>query len=804
MKIKIFLFLSLSIVMAFRMADTDLDTLVAKLQAYIQKNPTEKVFLHTDKPFYATGDTIWVKAYLVDGMFHQADSVSKPLYIRLTDADGKLVEKQVIKVENGYGYGNIALKDSMPEGNYQLLAYTNFMQNVGAEYFFKKQFAVYHPNKGDVSDQAQRKGLDLQFFPEGGYYVEGLRGRLAFKAIDAYGKGAEVRGNVYEVGDPDPVAELKAEHLGMGSVYLFPKAGKEYVAKVSHKGQNYEVKLPKAREKGIVMNVGNLAADNIKVTLSHNYPTEQISTTPHYLVIHARGIVRFATELPRSMDKSFYIQRSKIGEEGVLSMTVFDKDQKPIIERLVFNNLNKHLNIKINTDKPEYAPREAVKMNIEVNDAQGKPIAGHFSLAVTSLEQVADDALYTDHLQSYLLMSSDLRGTIEKPAYYFDEKNENRTQALDNLLLTQGWRKFVWENVLNNTPKPITYAFEQGLSIEGKVSGGNTKAMANTLLNFIVEAEGAKALANAKTNENAEFSIKNADFYGTAKVTMKTKQKGDVPILIQGMGLHEINSLPIGYTTRASKEEMANFLTKIGVRSKVSQALYANKATEANPNPSNNTDKKAKQEVDARRIVYGTPDFTLNITDQMTDGTNDFATLIRGRLPGATVNPEGMIMVRGLTSLTMETGPLMLLDGVPVDMSAIRSIQPKQIEAIDLLKSSAAVYGTRGAGGAINVLLRRGVKIDESFAEDGSKGFVKGYAYVREFYVPRYEATRKANALPDFRSTIYWNPAITTDATGKASVTFWNSDEHTTVKANLQGLNPKGGIGVATATYSVK
>ena len=806
MKNKHFLYLFLLFVLgtAFTLTDDEpMKKFYDRFQGYLRERPTEKVFLHTDKPYYAAGDTLWLKAYLVDGIVHQADSISRPLYIRLTDEDGKLIEKKIIRLENGYGFGNFALTDSLAEGNYQITAFTNWMRNQPEEYFFRKNFSVFSPSITKKKEEVEAPVLaDLQFFPEGGYWIQGIRAKVGFKATDQNGKGINIQGGIYEAGSNEPTLQFKTETLGMGSVFMIPKAGKKYVAKVEIDGKSKSFELPETRSEGVTMTIGNLLPDNIKIQLANNFSADRLATETYYLVAHIRGIVRFINQVPATLDKTFYIPRSKIQEAGVLTFTLFDKNFNPVAERLAFNNIDKQtLKVSITADKAEYSPRELVKLDVSVTDAQDKPVSGSFSMAATSGNQILDANLFTDNILSSFLLTSDLRGTIEQPAIYFDKSNDNAALQLDNLMLTQGWRRFAWKDLAST--ETSQNGFERGLNIKGRLQGAK-KLSAKSNVSLILEGSGGNSFLNTGVNPEGEFMVQNVDFEGTARLGLKGidgKAPGTAQLLLQGLSVVTPRLTKIPFMPyQLSRAELNNFLTKAATKSQVNDALNAN-LEKKEQNKSKKEEKSDKNKTDVRRAVYGTPDFTLEVTETMVNGIASIPELIRGRLPGVVVGSSGDILIRGVGSLNGSNEPLKMIDGIPADWGGLNL---NDVEAIDLLKgASTSLFGSRGANGVLNLLTKRTKQITND-GDEGKNGYIKGFAVVKEFYVPRYTTPKRANALPDFRSTIYWNPYITVGESGKTSLSFYNSDEKTTIKVNLQGMNPKGGIGVGAVQYLVK
>ncbi|MFN8357314.1 MAG: TonB-dependent receptor plug domain-containing protein [Spirosomataceae bacterium] len=778
-----------------------IEAFLTRFHTFMVSNPTEKVYLHTDKPYYAAGDTIWIKGYVVDGILHRADSVSRAVYIKLADEKGRLVANKIMRAQFGLGQQLIVLPDSMPQGNYQLVAFTNWMRNQPSDYFFQKVIPIFQPaQKERLSPNSG--GLDLQFFPEGGSLVNELVSKVGFKAVNQQGNGVDIEGVIEEIGT-GVVTEFKSEHLGIGAFNHYPKPGKQYVAKVKYMGKELVYALPSAKEEGVVISIGNLLADNIKVSFAAHLSPEKLAAETFNLVAHVRGQVRYIAEIPKDVNRTFYVPRNKIPDEGIVHFTLFDKNLNPVAERLVFNKVaNQRLNIKIEPNKVEYSPREQVSVQLTATNSKGLPVQGSFSLAAVSESQIPDENLFTEHIVSYLLMSSDLRGTIEQPAYYFDSDNPAAPRHLDLLMMTQGWRRFVWSDVAQNKVPAINYAIEQGLTVSGRINNLRKKKDENPKATLLLNANNLPYVLDAPTNDEGEFSVSNVDFSGLATVSLKNLSKGSVSpansILLQAIRPpeHEFKQIPLSLHT-IEQTKIQNYLTKIVTQRQLKSALASTRPVVEES--TTNKEKKKEEPADPRRNIYGTPDFTLKLTEAITDGAPNLMQIIAGRLPGVTVS-GGQILIRGVSSFVGGTDPLFLVDGVQIDMGALSSIPPKQVEAIDVLKgSSASALGTRGANGVIAILTKRTtITQDPSLASNQ----VKGFEVVREFYSPRYDTNKRA-ILPDNRSTLYWAPMVQTDANGKATVSFWNSDERTTVRVVVEGMSPQGWLGTGQQTYVV-
>ncbi|MES2517739.1 MAG: TonB-dependent receptor plug domain-containing protein, partial [Bacteroidota bacterium] len=202
----------------------------------------------------------------------------------------------------------------------------------------------------------------------------------------------------------------------------------------------------------------------------------------------------------------------------------------------------------------------------------------------------------------------------------------------------------------------------------------------------------------------------------------------------------------------------------------------------------------------------------IQVNQQLCAGATNVFQMIQGRVAGVQVSPNGQgsysVLIRGITSMTGSNEPLYLLDGMAVDADALSSITPCDVDKIDILKGAeAAIFGSRGSTGVISILTKRGGG-NYDYSKDPVMGISLqkrlGYAVAREFYAPKYDVAIPDHARPDFRSTLHWQPNIRTDATGKASITYWNTDASSDIRIIVEGVSTQGNVGVARAEYGVK
>ena len=448
------------------------DDFVARILAYFEAYqvhfPQEKVYLHIDRPQYLSGDTLWLKAYCVEATGHQTDSSQKVLYVELIDINAhKIIDTHILKVLDGWSADNFVLSDSLKTGQYQLRAYTNWMRNFPEEFFFHQNISITnHADKTKPNPHLPTSTIQIQFFPEGGNLITNLPNRIAFKATNVYGQSVDIKGFILD-NNQDTLQAIRSEHLGLGVFMLKPQIGKTYTAVVHYQEETQTFELPLAQSEGFVMMVNN-QPDKVKVFVYHQEPIPQ--TGKLLLLAQQRGKVCYVAESSMA-DASFSVNIpiQKFSDDGIVHFTLFTENNVPVCERIVYVNLHKLLKINILADKAQYKPREKVTLQCQVSNTDGIPQEGNFSITVTDAQQMPEKA-FTQDIRSYLLFSSDIQGFIENPAYYFDESNAQVTHHLDLLLMTQGWRRFVWKQVLADSLPTPAYTPEYALTLAGSFS----------------------------------------------------------------------------------------------------------------------------------------------------------------------------------------------------------------------------------------------------------------------------------------------------------------------------------------------
>ena len=424
-----------------------LTQLVNKFDRYRSVALQEKLFVHTDRSFYIAGETLWFKVYCVDGSFHKPLDVSKVAYVEVIDKDNKAVLQAKISLKGGTGNGALFLPASLNSGRYLLRAYTQWMRNFHPDYYFQQPITLVNTfTKLSLKPVVNKPEYDVQFFPEGGNLVSGLKSKVAFRVVDKNGKGVDFRGAIVDENN-DTIAHFQPLKLGIGNFFFTPLSNHHYTAILQDsKNNRITGAFPAVQPAGYVIQVSDTTANRIKVTVTSQFLNAPLPKPFVYFLAHTRQVIALAeTRFLQQGKTSFLIDKNALGE-GISHFTIFNDGMVPVCERLYFKQPENTLKINIQSDQPRYSVREKIQLSFFTSTSEGKPEEADLSLSVFRADSL--DSVEPTDIVASLLLTSDLRGTIESPQSYVDGAGGAADkEAIDNLMLTHGWSRFRWEDI---------------------------------------------------------------------------------------------------------------------------------------------------------------------------------------------------------------------------------------------------------------------------------------------------------------------------------------------------------------------
>ena len=768
--------------------DVFIQELEKNISNYNSYKPVEKVYLHTDKDIITGNENLWFSAYATLGTKHHYSFASKVLHVDFINPEGKIIKNQTIPLEEGRGKGSIKIPKNIVSGEYKLRAYTKWMRNKDASFYFSKTIKVV--NKDSKNSTQNNTYFDLQFFPEGGTIIEGLVGRIAFKAIGKDGLGKDVRGKIVDSNNKF-ITNFKSIENGAGVFNFSPKSSETYTAITNN---NVKFKLPKSEKSGYNMLVSNINLRNIKIKVQ---ATEDLRGKKFYVIghIHNEKYYQGKFEFGGKLLVNFEIPKSKL-PTGVFKLTLFNEQGIPMAERAIFNNSQNELNISTKIDKSK-TTEDKIKVDIQVSNNNNWPVSTAISLAVTDADKFARKENSTNIL-TQLYLESDLKGHIENPALFFNDAKRATRFRLELVMLTHGWRKINWQKINDDSYiKQNKFQFEQGLKISG-IASKNGKILANKKIKMVAINDNEYATYIGMTNDKGEFTIDNFNNVGDTKINLNQ-------IMDNG------KSIEIDVTINPKKSSQNLSTTYRRFLNKVSENdLKYSKLTTLNLiNDSLFKDRTLLNEVKIKNNKkYEKKDVT-NFDSDNNSGYNMVAdhtiypknTIGGEHMLDVLADVPGLEYIQNRIHIRRNPKPaLWIIDGMEM-LDLPYNYDFGNIEKIEILKSviSTAIYGPRGANGVV-IFKTKTAKLNDSKINFTPKMNINGHTKYTEFYNPKFDAVKKEKPYIEYKTTLFWNPFLITDKDGKVSIYINKPKDVKNIQIAIEGLSKYGVPGVLLKT----
>ncbi|MBF9235858.1 hypothetical protein I2I05_00470 [Hymenobacter sp. BT683] len=774
-------------------AQADASTDIArKLAEYEQRGPHEKIFLHHDRPVYLSGETMWFKLYAVEGTYCSPLRLSSVAYVEIINAEQQPVLQGKIELKNATGQGSFLLPTSMPAGRYTVRAYTSWMQNAGPEAYFHTSVTVINTLTSSGAGTKDSSTYDAQFYPEGGNLVQGLPGKVAFKVTDKAGKGIAATGKVLNQSGA-VVATFQTQQLGMGTFNLTPTvAGQGAYTAVVTLGKNQVLRrlLPQTQDHGYVLRLEDTGADQLTV----NVIATTMSPETVFLLAHSRQHPAVALQAQLVNGQAAFIVNKTQLLEGVSHFTLFNSARRPLCERLYFQAPKRQLAITARPSKAQYGLRDKVSVQVGTADQHTHFIAANLSMAVYRLDSLT--TTQATAIDRYLWLSSDLKGAVENPDYYFTAPAAEAALAVDNLMLTQGWSRFRWEEVLTATPKPFEHLPEpNGLVVQGHVTRAGTNAPVQGVITYLSSPSRITHLSNSESTADGRVKFEMQQFAGTQNLVLQTAPQQDT-------------TLQLTVLSPFSKQYASAVGSAFGLTGRF-QLDYAKRHLQAQVQhvfAGQYRNRFVAQPVDSLSF-FGKPN-----ESYLLDKYTRFKVLeevLREYVPGVLVRirKDGfhLAVTDRLNKELFQKNPMVLLDGVPVfNMNKIMAMDPLKIQKLEVV-DARYFHGVAAYEGIVSFTTYKGNL--EGFQLD-ARALVQEYEGVqqqREFYAPRYETDQeKQSRLPDLRNLLYWNPELATSSGTTRPVEFYTGDQAGRFLVVVQGLAASGLAGSSSFVLEVK
>ncbi len=772
-----FLFLFIVICFCANITAQDALRINEKLSAYTVNALQEKAFLHLDKTSYISGEILWFKFYNVDASLHKPFDLNKVAYVEVINNKNLPVLQSKISLHNGLGNGSFMLPTSLPTGSYTIRGYTNWMKNFPSDYFFEKAIVIVNALK--LPDSSINKVSDqptVRYFPEGGQIVAGIRSKVAFRMAGIDDSGIDCSGVILN-NNNDTIVSFQSLKFGIGSFYFTPADGIVYKSIVKSRIGEHVVTqdLPVVQEKGFVLSVEQAVPERLTVKVQAKGEQEGSVS----LLVHTRQITKIFSTVALHNGTADFTVNTNLLPEGISHFTVF-RYGVPVCERLYFKRPTELVRARVSTNAKEYKERNKVELTVVTED-KNVPRSANMSVAVFRTDSLQESGI--DDFQTYLLLTGDLRGRIDSAQYYFSDEGEVSKEALDNVMLSHGWSRFRWDEVLRDQAGALPYVHEQvGHIITGKITNAGTgEPLSERIVYFGTPSRYVK-LNGATSNNRGEFSLIPRDFFGYNEIIVQAISEAGTAYRLDIHSPFSEKPVSRKYPFSPLPPSIEASLQSGSIGMQVQQLFY---------------DKENKKfllpETDTSSF-YGTPDNSFLLDDYTRFTTIE--EVLREYVPQVNVrkqNGKFRLQMYDANTKVLIYDPLILLDGVPMfDVDRFMTMDPLKIWKLDVIPNTYFLGAIRAEGIASFISYNGDMA---EFEPDPGALVVdyEGLQLNREFYSPDYATPEMLySRLPDFRNVLYWQPDLNADEKGKAVATFYTSNQPGKYRIVIHGITKDG------------
>lgn len=646
--------------------------------------------------------------------------------------------------------------------------------------------------------------VDVQFFAEGGNLVEGLPNRMAIKAVNANGLGENVKGQIID-NSGNEVTKFETSHLGMGSIFFTPQAEKSYAAKVKlMDGRELNLQLPTVEKSGYVLTINN--ADSAKMSIRVAMSPDLLNKGTLKLLGQRNGEVYVASNIQTSKQFTSMVIDKKDFASGIVQFTLFNADNLPVAERLAFvNNSSDKIELEIPALRTVYGKKENVNLDLIAKNNENL-VKGAFSVAVTNASVVNPDPENESNLLTQMLLTADLVGYVEKPNSYFLNNHMESRIALDNLLLTQGWRKINWKALLDNTAPVQSFEAEKEMKISGTLKSPAGRPVVNGKITMFSNSDGLFT-ADTVTNNKGRFNFGAMSF--NDQVTFRIQGKTE-----KGKGYNEIE------IDQVPKQAMSPNKNRADVEVNVNEALagYLKQSNAYFDELVKSGRLEKVINLDEIKVTTKAPVLTSSsnwngpgkadfvVTSKELGGSHRISNYLKGSVPGITLVNNIPYLSRSLATSSKAQPMAIYVDGVEIKPQYLdEEVLAINVESIEVLRSGEYTKWYGGAPGGVLVITSKSTVINKDYASfaAGIMTYIPtGYSAIREFYSPKYEPN--TNDKPDLRTTVYWHPNLISDQNGKFNVNYFNTEQAGNYRMVIEGMDNLGNLARKVYTYEVK
>ncbi len=751
-----------------------------RFDTYRRSDYVEKLYVHTDRNDYLAGELIWWKCYYLNGSSHQMGRLSNVAYLELLDRNNKPVAQVKAAIDTGAGRGSIFLPATIPSGNYRLRAYTRWMRNSGADYFFQKTIRIINPFKSLPRQPAVALRYRLEAFPESGHLVDGIPTRIAFRVTDQYGRPAAHEGKILGA-TGDSIASWQANETGIRSLQLTPRTGIRYqaLARLAD-GTEINTSLPAVEEKGFTLSISPVNDSMLQLQVHTNTGAAGV-----LLFAHTRFLEKYRQALSLTGGSTALQLPLRSLGEGITEFILFDATGKPLCSRHYFRFPSQPAPIGVKAGGQTFHTRE--KIPIELNTGGQDSFPAGLSAAVVKTDKLLTEP--TGDIQSWLLLSADIPHAAFRPRWYFDQPAPLATAAMDELMLTVSNTRFSWNN-RSIAASPVFPPEYDGQIIEAKITDAGSGQPVTDLPVTLSVLGGKTQYYEATSDAAGRCRFQVQDFYGAGNIVLAGEKK-------PGQGYRFELADP--FATEAGSDSLPPFEIDAALAADLQEASLAmqvrNRFNEEQIN------RFLLPAIDSMPF-YGHRGVSVYWLDKYVRFTTMEEVLREYVIELAIRQRQGkpqILIVDVLNQSLLSAEPLLLLDGIPVTTADILAYDPLQVKKLEVMPGRYFLDGQLYEGIAA-FSTYKGDAVLLKLPNNAVTAEYDGLLLERAFYAPQYNSpTDAARRMPDYRTQLYWNNRVQPHTS--KSLDIFSSDIPGKYLLTIEGVDAAGKT--HTGSYSI-
>lgn len=754
------------------------------------KFPQEKIYIQYDRPYYNPGETIWFKAYLMSG--NLPSLISKTMYAELLDDNGSILQKKIMPVVESGAASFFELQDSLVAKLLYVRAYTAWMLNFDSTLIYVKPIGIINSSVKKITPLPVSYNVD--FFPEGGDLINGIESLVAFKATDPSGNPVNVSGSLMNT-KGTKISTFSSVHNGMGTFSLKPIAGESYKAIwKDKKGVLHEKMLPPQKNRGVSLSITKIN-NLVTYTLKRSENTEPVRASYTVVAQMQQQLIYSAKiNLSARNDVTAAFPTDSLGT-GIVQLTVFNADNIPEAERIFFiNHNNFYFNTDLHAAELNLNRRKHNTLQVDV----GGSVVSNLSIAVTD-ESLSAYPANRENIYSNILLTSDLKGYVYNPAYYFSSEEDSVARQLDLVMLTNGWRRFKWEKLLAGEFPVIRHQPENFISLSGYIYGPAPNLLKGKEITGILKTRVADDFYTMPVDKDGKFELNGISFFDTARLYYQINMDKERKLTSMSSFSFKVNFsnagiLPLSYLNSLPVSALPD--TGTSVKNQRIVNLMRDDFNEGKKVKSLQTivlKSKVKTREQLLDEKYTSGFFTssdaeiFNVEDDpLARSSQTVLNYLQARVSGLQITMSTPPKVSWRMSKT-----IFFLNETSTEIDQVQNIPMNDVALIKVFRPPFFSATNGGAGGAIAVYLKKGGGRDDFKGLDFVR--LNGYSSIKEFYSPDYEKLSENAPVNDYRTTLYWNPFLILDKDRRRiKIPFYNSDNCKKIRVIIEGINKEG------------